>query len=314
MRIGDRVRLLRGTEEGIIVNIKGDKIVEIEIEDGFVIPTLINEVVVISRNEADSFPETEPVSKPEQPKRPDAHISHGLYIGLAQMDENQYQAYFINQLSELVLYTISQNDKKIISGKAYGVCQSFESVEIGALTSSIFNSSKKLNVQVLIYENQTRLKKGPMSIELDLEKNMLSEKVFIESIDKEVFLIKIEERPMGKIDVEELKEKLFERSDFPDSGNKNVQLTKELTIDLHIDELSVDLKENEILLFQLNEFEKAYDNALLQNSEKLKVIHGIGAGILREKIHKSLSAKKEVRFFEDGDKEKFGFGSTIIYF
>ena len=45
MRIGDRVRLLRETGEGIIVNIKGDKIVEIEIEDGFVIPALKNEVV-----------------------------------------------------------------------------------------------------------------------------------------------------------------------------------------------------------------------------------------------------------------------------
>lgn len=314
MRIGDRVRLLRGTEEGIIVNIKGDKIVEIEIEDGFVIPTLKNEVVVISRKEAESFPESDEESEPEQQKRPDSQIPHGLYIGLEQKEENQYHAYFINQLSELVLYAISQNEKKIIAGKAYGICQSFESVKIGELTSSIFNSSKNLNVQVLIYEHQTRLKKGPMNIELDLDKDMLRDKVFLESIDKEVFLIKIEEQAMEKINPEELKEKLFERSDFSNSGKKNTPYTKELTIDLHIDELSVNLKDNEILEYQLNEFEKAFDNALLQNVEQLKVIHGIGAGTLRGKIHKSLSTKKEVRFFEDGDKEKFGFGSTIIYF
>lgn len=314
MRIGDRVRLLRGTEEGVIVNIKGDKIVEIEIEDGFVIPTMKNEVVVISRKEAESFPEAEEVSEPEQQKRPDSQIPHGLYIGLWQKEENQYRAYFINQLSELVLYAISQNDKKIISGKAYGICHSFETLEIGELTSSIFNSSKKLNVQVLIYEHQTRLKKSPMNIEFDLEKNMLTDKIFLDSIDKEVFLIKIEEQPMEKINPEELREKLFERSDFANLGKKDIPRTKELTIDLHIDELSVNLKDDEILKYQLNEFEKAYDKALLQNSEKLKVIHGIGAGILRGKIHKSLSAKKEVRFFEDGDKEKFGYGSTIIYF
>lgn len=314
MRVGDRVRLLRGTEEGIIVNIKGDKIVEIEIEDGFVIPTLKNEVVVISRKEAESFPEAELIAEPEQQKDQVTRIPHGVYIGLAQKEENQYQAYFINQLSELVLYTISQNDKKIISGKAYGICQSYEVLEIGDLTSSIFNSSKKLNVQVLIYEHQTRLKKSPMHIELNIEKNMLTDKVFLDSIEKEVFLIKIEEQPMAKINPEELRDKLFEPSDISHSGKKNVEHTKELTIDLHIDELSVNLKDDEILKYQLNEFEKAYDNALLQNSEKLKVIHGIGAGILRGKIHKSLSAKKEVRFFEDGDKEKFGFGSTIIYF
>jgi hypothetical protein len=314
MRIGDRVRLLRGTEEGIIVNIKGDKIVEIEIDDGFVIPTMKNEVVVISRKEAETFSEVEAISEPEQGTRQDAHISDGLYIGLVQKEENQYQAYFINQSNELVLYTISQNEKKIISGKAYGICGSFETREIGGLTSSIFNSSKNLNIQVLIYENQTRLKKGPMYIELDLEKKMLSEKVFLESIGEELFLIKIEERPMEKINPEELKEKLFEHKDLSGFKKQDIKQARDLTIDLHIDELSESLKDNEKLLYQLNEFEKAYDNALLQNVEKLKVIHGIGAGILREKIHKSLSAKKEVKFFEDGDKEKFGFGSTVIYF
>ena len=46
----------------------------------------------------------------------------------------------------------------------------------------------------------------------------------------------------------------------------------------------------------------------------LKVIHGIGSGKLRSEIHKRLSQRKEVKYFEDGDKEKFGFGSTIIYF
>ena len=71
---------------------------------------------------------------------------------------------------------------------------------------------------------------------------------------------------------------------------------------------------NDILGVPLDEFEKAYDNALVMNTEKLKIIHGRGAGILRNEIHKRLSKKMEVKFFEDADKERFGFGSTIIYF
>ncbi len=141
MRIVDRVRLLRGTEEGIIVNIKGDNIVEVEIEDGFVIPALKNEVVVIDKNESKQFPKKEKDFEPSQHKRSNDHISHGLYLGLAQIQGNQYQAYFINQLNDIVLFSISQNDKKTISGKAYGICKEYESVEIGELTSSIFNSS-----------------------------------------------------------------------------------------------------------------------------------------------------------------------------
>ena len=314
MRIGDRVRLLRGTEEGIIVNIKGDKIVEVEIEDGFIIPALKNEVVVIDKKEAEEFHIEETTVAPLQQKRPNDQIPHGLYIGLSQMNGNQYQAYFINQLSEVVLFAISQNSKKTLSGKAHGICKGFESVEIGELTTSIFNPSKKLNVQLIIYANQTQLKKNPLNIDLNLEKVKLTETVFLDSIDKEIFLIRIEEKQMAKIDVELLKEKLFESNDFPEINKESKTHLTEKTIDLHVDASSADLKSNEILEYQLNKFEEAYDNALLMNLKELKIIHGIGAGILRNEIHKRISAKKEVKFFEDSDKEKFGFGSTIIYF
>lgn len=313
MRIGDRVRLLRETGEGIIVNIKGDKFVEIEIEDGFIIPALKNEVVIIDKNEAEQFPTEGKELEPIQHKRLNEHISHGLYIGLAQKRENQYQAYFINQLSDIVLFSISQNDKKAVSGKTYGICKEYESVEIGELTSSIFNSNKKLNIQVIVYENQTRIKKSPLNIDLNLEKGNLTETVLVESIDKEVFLIRIEEKNI-EIDPEKLKEKLFERNDPSYFNKEKITYRKEQTIDLHIDEISCNLKNNEILEYQLNEFEKAYDEALILNLEKLKIIHGIGSGILRGEIHKRLGAKKEVKFFEDSDKERFGFGSTIIYF
>ena len=314
MRIGDRVRLLRGTEQGTIVNIKTDKLVEVEIEDGFIIPALKNEIVVIDKNEAEHFNTEEKKLEPIANKRSNDHISDGLYLGLAKIQENQYQAYFINHLSDIVLYSISQNEKKTISGKAYGICKEFETVTLGELTSSIFNPNKKLNIQVIIHKNQTRLQKNPLNIDLNLKKENLTETVLLDSLDKEIFLIKIEERPMIEIDPEVLKEKLFEGSHFVYSSKDSLTDTKEKTIDLHIDKLSINLKINEILEYQLNEFEKAYDGALLSNLEKLKIIHGVGAGILRGEIHKRLAVKKEVKFFEDADKERFGFGSTIIYF
>ncbi|MCK5101776.1 MAG: DUF2027 domain-containing protein [Cyclobacteriaceae bacterium] len=314
MRIGDRVRLLRGTEEGIIVNIKGDKIVEVEIEDGFIIPAMKNEVVVIDKNESGVFSTAEKTLNPPQYKRSNDQIPSGLYLGLAEKNENRYQAYFINQLSEVVLFSISQNDKRSITGKGYGICKGYESVEIGEMTSGIFNSSKRLNVQVIFHENQVRLKKNPLNIDLNLSKEKLTKKVLLGSIDEEIFLVKIEEKAIVEIDPEKLKEKLFESSEHSYSNKENKIHSKEQTIDLHIDELSINLKNNEILEYQLNEFEKAYDDALLLNLEKLKIIHGVGAGILRNEIHKRLSVRKEIKFFEDADKERFGFGSTIIYF
>ena len=55
MNIGDKVRLLHGKEEGIITKLSSGGQVEIEIEDGFRIPALKSEVVVINEAEETYF-------------------------------------------------------------------------------------------------------------------------------------------------------------------------------------------------------------------------------------------------------------------
>lgn len=314
MRIGDKVRLLRGTEEGLIVNIKGNKFVEVEIEDGFIIPALMNEVVVIDKNEAANFQKEDASSEEEEIIQHRDLISDGIYLGLVEKLGNQFDVFFINQTVNTVLYSVSQFDKKINNGISFGVCNEYSVAEIGSLTSSIFNDSKRLNVQLLIHENQTRLKKQPINVELKIKKEQLKEKIFLQSIEKDITLINLEETLFAELDPADLQEKMMDSNPFSKPNKEIIKGPREQTVDLHVENLSLQLKSEEILDYQLNAFEKAFDNALLSNSEKLKVIHGVGAGILRSKIHKRLSMKKEVKFFEDGDKEKFGFGSTIIYF
>ncbi len=48
MNIGDKVRLVHGREEGIVYAFLPGNVVEVEIEDGFRIPVLRNEIVTIS--------------------------------------------------------------------------------------------------------------------------------------------------------------------------------------------------------------------------------------------------------------------------
>ncbi len=55
MNIGDRVRLLHGKEEGIIRRISSGGRIEVEIEDGFIIPAVKSEVVVIAAAEKSYF-------------------------------------------------------------------------------------------------------------------------------------------------------------------------------------------------------------------------------------------------------------------
>ena len=147
MRIGDRVRLLHGTEEGRIVAIKG-KIVDVEIDDGFIIPALQNEVVLIDKNEANNFQKEIQVSHVSKPDRNDDFIADGIYLGLEEIQENFFEGFLINQTDHTILFSLSQYDKKAINGLAFGIAEAYTKKPVGQLTSSIFNDSKQLFAQV----------------------------------------------------------------------------------------------------------------------------------------------------------------------
>lgn len=88
-------------------------------------------------------------------------------------------------------------------------------------------------------------------------------------------------------------------------------------IDLHIDKLVDNWKgmsNREILSVQLREFEKYYQLAVNHHLPSFTVVHGIGKGVLREKIHEILKHKKEVKSFVNQYHASFGFGATEIYF
>ncbi len=312
MKIGDKVRLLRGTEEGRIVNFKKGNIIEIEIEDGFVIPALKNEVVVIDKGETETFQREEPGAQSIETSNNAGTLPDGVYLGFAD-EGNAYTAHLINHTEEVILFTFSHFDGKVLQGKSYGICKDNEVFTLGSFPPGMFDKSNKLIIQVITFERQTRIKKQPLHLELILRNDLLKEISYLPSIDKHVRLVKIEEKPLIQIDPQQLKTSMLEKNKgIPDIKKPKQQ--KELTVDLHIEALAIDLNPNEILEHQLNEFEIAYDNALVMNTEKLKIIHGVGAGILRNEIHKRLSRKSEVKYFEDADKERFGFGATIIYF
>jgi len=86
--------------------------------------------------------------------------------------------------------------------------------------------------------------------------------------------------------------------------------------DLHFEALRPDnrddLSNTAILRLQLDAFEDALSRALAANMHEIVFIHGMGNGVLRKEIHRQLSRNKDIKFFEDARKEKFGFGATLV--
>ena len=88
-------------------------------------------------------------------------------------------------------------------------------------------------------------------------------------------------------------------------------------VDLHIEKLIDSWKHMsnfEILTLQLKEFERFFDLAVAHRQPSLTVIHGVGAGKLRDEIHEILRLKKEVKSFVNQYNASYGYGATEIYF
>lgn len=85
-------------------------------------------------------------------------------------------------------------------------------------------------------------------------------------------------------------------------------------VDLHLHELVEDetvLSHDEKLRYQLAYFERALEAAIRDGKRKLIVIHGVGEGILREEVRRSLQFYEGVRFV-DADPRRYGSGATEV--
>ena len=88
-------------------------------------------------------------------------------------------------------------------------------------------------------------------------------------------------------------------------------------VDLHIEKITDSwkhLSNFEILMLQLKEFEKFYDLAIAHYQPSLTIIHGVGAGKLKDEVHAILRSKKEVKSFINQYTAAYGYGATEIYF
>jgi hypothetical protein len=88
-------------------------------------------------------------------------------------------------------------------------------------------------------------------------------------------------------------------------------------VDLHIEKITDNwkhLSNFEILTLQLREFEKYYDITIAHYQPSLTIIHGVGAGKLRDELHDALRLKKAVKSFVNQYTAAYGYGATEIFF
>lgn len=313
MNIGDKVRLLRGTEEGIIRKISSSGRIEIEIEDGFLIPAMKSEVVIISEAETNYFGAKAGANKETEAPLPiSGPKDQGLYLAFLPINDQNLSLYLINDSHQPYLAHTSEvfgaNQRTLFAG----TLNPGESKKIDDRLMKEMDEWPAFLIRFIPIQN--RLEKAMPAFERQLK--MKATQFFkhlskAPILGKSVYLFAMEQTTKD-LDIRSLNAELNQISAKPAS----IQAVKPpRSIDLHIEELHPDpdkLSNSEKMRIQLEAFEKNLNQALAFGMDEITFIHGLGNGVLRKEIHKRLSQIQNIKYFQDTQKDQWGYGATLV--
>lgn len=322
MDIGDKVRLLRGSEEGIISRFLDQNLVEIEIEDGFKIPVLRNEVVVIAKEEAVHFKGASFTTTEKMPDKPKGSSQEGIFLAFVEINDKVLSGHLINNTSFDILFILCEEGKQV-TGRASGEISAYNTVKVLERNLIDFDQWPLIIIQILFFKKGEYILKEPLQKIIKFKAGsffkgkkpapLLSQNAFLFNLEAEQKLnSEVEEKPL---DPEKIKERMFQKNSESLSHKDPKISAAPILVDLHIEKLVKDhqnWKNSEILELQVKTFEKYLDQAIASGLPEITFIHGAGNGVLKNALHKKLSKMPEIKFYQDAQKEKFGYGATLV--
>lgn len=325
LRIGDKVRFLNEVGEGIVSRMKDKLTVFVEMQDGFEIPFLINQLVpihteLIINRDAENIELS-----------PEAQLSDAVYFVIEPDHDfpsliNDYKIYLFNASSFNIMYAYSIKDEEYFQTIKHGEVGPYQKVLLRQVKIQFFKEYFYHKIECLLYKNSFFKAQTPIAEVLHITPKVLTDSKAIRhdefKYSVHAFMLKddfvqretvIEE--LSLVDLAKLKSIKEFKSPSKISKSARAHLKSlEKEIDLHIEELidkPAGLSNFEMLNIQLERFEKELDEAINKNMKKLTFIHGVGNGRLKQEIISVLKKTKGVTF-QDAPYKDFGYGATQV--
>jgi len=341
IKVGDKVRFLNAVGGGVVKSVINKTMVNVEDYDGFEVPTLISELVVIdnsltmeperrsAKREAAPKKEEEVVVK-EQPKAQPKYISGkdtpSCYLAFVPQNENnpvdgELKVYLVNDSNNFVLYNYSHLKNKVYRSVESGKMNPNSKRYLESFTRLDLNDLPDFQFQLLFFREESNKLEAPLvkSLRLNPVKfyrqnsyentRYFSQSAIVHSLfepDMETEVAKLTETEISKI----VKEK-----DEPKVEVKRASSPDLVEVDLHIHELLDDtrgLANHEMLEIQLGRFRNEMETAILNGTRRIVFIHGIGNGTLKQELRKELTTKYKKYYFQDASFKEYGYGATMV--
>lgn len=310
-KLGEFVRFVDENREGYITRIIDEQLVGVTGEDDFEIPVAINNLARVHGHKSNVDVEEKDSGKEILLSE---FVQKGIFISIVP-DLNKgsiVHFYIVNETSFELLVTLNSEKSDVFKGEFSGTVEGGKATKIYSAALPDLDLWPKFHCKVLTYTKQNLKPLNPISIIIKFKaKDFSGSKKAISLIKQQGWQLQLDE-PELKIDAEKLKESFFK----PTEEKKSIEKPSK-EIDLHIEKLRDDytfLNKSEILDIQLEAFKRNLDAAIAHKFQEIVFIHGVGNGVLKNHIHKTISKHPQVRTFKDAHKEKFGYGATEVYF
>jgi len=352
IKTGDNVRFLNATGGGKVKRVdEKNNMAYVEDEDGFEIPALIRECVVIHAVNAETnFPikdfkskatESHPEKSKEEkiapePKKtePVFETSEGdtLKVFLAffpqdikHLDSCSYDSYLVNDSNYYLFYNFVIGEAGSRQSIAHGKIEPNTQEFIAEISKENLNDWERLRAQLIAFkEDKTYPEQSAVDVTIKINTvkfYKLHSFAETEYFDDLCMLINLNEesenQQLKDISAEEIKHALTQKLQ-PQRRPRLVLNTAKneiLEIDLHINELldnTSGMSNAEMLKYQMDTFHKTLEENKNRKGQKIVFIHGKGEGVLRTEIEKQLKTRYKTYFFQDASFREYGFGATMV--
>lgn len=346
MKIGDKVRFLNEVGGGIVKGFQGKDIVLVEDADGFDIPMLRKDCVVIDTDDYNMKPRHSPAAtpkveepvkpvKPEMTSRP-TEVPGGdvlnvmlafIPVDVKAITSTPFEAYLVNDSNYYLYYTYLNAEGKAWNNRSHGVVEPNSKLFLEEFTKEILNDLEHLSVQFIAFKDQKSFALKPaINVELRIDTVKFYKLHTFQPSDyfeepALIYNIVRNDIPTKQVytSAEEIQSALLQRKGITErpriqpivKPNRN----KIVEVDLHADALldnTVGMSNGEILNFQLDKFREVLESYKGKREQRIVFIHGKGDGVLRKALLEELRRNYRDYKHQDASFQEYGFGATMV--
>ncbi len=348
LKPGDKVKFLNASGGGVVTKVIDSRMVSIMVEEGFEIPTMISELILIDPKDAggrffeshyripsDAINIENEAAEPDDDRTrplPTAltrnRKSEDIWLAFVPHDQKwlitgMIDVFLINNTSFDVLYNIfSKTHLGHYEGMDYGSLFPDSRLLLNTINRETLTHWTEGNLQFLFHKQQSSVVLPPFNSEFQVDgKRFFKEGNYREhsTIDGKGIVVRVLSltdyfKEAGPAEAGSPVEMKNGEDSTPALISKHQVAPREAEVDLHIHELVEDpanLEKSEILDFQKNYFIKCMESAMVNGFLKVTFIHGVGNGVLKTVIAEGLKNYKGVGFF-DAPMARYGVGAIEV--